>query len=725
MILGLLLPGSLFAQDLTVSEQTELEKVAPSSTIRFQAGDSPALRTAKATKCIPNAQQLAWQQLEYTCFIHFGPNTFTGVEWGNGQEDPAVFNPTQVDTDQWCQVAKDAGMKMMLITVKHHDGYCTWQTRYNDQFSVKRSPWKNGQGDVLGQLSKSCAKYGLKLGVYVSPADLFQIESKDGLYGNLSKPQKSVIPTDPASFRDAPANGRPTPAGQPTFTYHVDDYNRYMLNQLYEVLTEYGPVHEVWFDGAHPKRKGGQQYTYDHWYELIRTLAPQAMIAIKGPDVRWCGNERGRTRHSEWSPVALQGVPELWKHLDMTAQDLGSQGKLAGAGFVHWYPAEVNTSIRHGWFWRNERQHVRSADEIYDIYERAVGGNGLFLLNVPPNRDGRFAPRDVKALRTAGQRIRNTYGQPAAQVRAEGNVYHLDHSTTINRCVVMEPVATQGQRVESHALDAWVDGNWQEIAKATTIGYKRILRFPDVTTDRLRLRITGQRLTASIAQLSVHRDLPPIEAPTITRDQGGMVVIQATGDAVIRFTLDGSEPTAQSPVYEGSLALPRGGVVKAVAIDGNRVSWVATVRFEVSKAKWKIHEVSSQNEASDEGAHKAIDDDPRTHWHSKWTGGTEPLPHSITLDFGESLDLKGFSYLPRAEGLGGTLDEYRCEVSHAGQQWTLASEGRFDNIRNDPTRREIHFSETFSDVRYLRLTGVHSVEGKPHSSAAEIGVITQ
>jgi len=374
---------------------------------RSESGDAErdeARRLIELAACVkPHARQLAWQKMEFTCFIHFGVNTFNGVEWGSGKEDPAVFDPAAFDARQWARTARAAGMRMILLTAKHHDGFCLWPSRYT-QHSVAASRWRDGRGDVVAAVAEACRQEGLALGIYLSPADLYQIEHEDGLYGNGSAYAMRSIPRHipGREFKD-----------QRTFEFRVDDYNEYFMNQLFELLTEYGPVQEVWFDGAHPKRKGGQQYTHSQWYEMIRALAPDAVIAIKGPDVRWCGNEAGSTRPAEWSVVPIGGSPDEWHWPDMQAQDLGSLERirevLGAGGHLHWYPAEVNTSIREGWFWRDEQQRVRGVEEILDIWYRAVGGNGLFLLNVPPDRDGLFAQRDVEVLREVGDILRKTF----------------------------------------------------------------------------------------------------------------------------------------------------------------------------------------------------------------------------------------------------------------------------------------------------------------------------
>jgi len=493
------------------------------------SADAETVRQAVAVK--PHARQIAWHEDEFIAFVHFGVNTFTGREWGTGKENPQIFHPTNLDTDQWCRAMNAAGMKKVILTVKHHDGFCLWQTRYT-RHNVASSRWRDGKGDVLRDLSASCRKFGLKLGVYLSPADLYQIESPNGLYGNLSQYTERTIPR--------PVPGRPFKDPH-TFTYRVDDYNEYFLNQLFELLTEYGPVDEVWFDGAHPKRKGGQRYTYAHWYDLIRTLAPQAVIFGKGPDVRWCGNEGGGTRAAEWSVVPIAKPVNEFDWPDMTGRDLGSLGKLkaalAGGGYLHYYPAETNTSIRRGWFWRDEQQHVKPPSEILDIWYRSVGGNSVFLLNVPPNREGLFPQRDVKVLEEVGQIIKSTFSVNLAQhataeaphVQGEGFeagkaidgdtttcwmppegttqaelIVTLPKPQTFNRVVFQEHIQGYSQRIARFAVDARVDGRWTQIAEGQTVGYKRICRTPLVTADKVRLRFLDCRMSPTISNFGLY-----------------------------------------------------------------------------------------------------------------------------------------------------------------------------------------------------------------------------
>lgn len=562
------------------------------STIAIELTDTNETILKKATHVIPTPNQFEALKTEYMAFIHFGPNTFSKREWGNGKENPEIFNLQNLDTDQWCKTMKSAGMKMVVFTAKHHDGFVLFQSRYT-KHGVMSSPFKNGKGDVLKELSESCEKYGLKLGIYLSPADLYQIENKEGLYGNLSKYSERVIPKA--------VEGRPF-KDKRTFKFMVDDYNEYYLNQLFELLTEYGPIHEVWLDGAHPKRKGGQKYNYLAWKELISELAPEAVVFGK-QDVRWCGNEAGITRETEWNVIPYQEDPRgMNSFVDLTNIDLGSREKLYQGKFLHYQQGEVDTSIREGWFYRNDdEQKVRNADDIFDIYERSVGGNATLIMNIPPNREGRFSPRDVEALIESGRRIKSTYTEnlleggtgPIEILDENENSFLLIDGTKevvittkkpilTNRFVIQEAITTHSERIEKHALDAWLGDEWKEIASATNIGYKKILRFPEIETNKFRIRVLKSRNIPAISGVKAHyyQPIPPeiaIEIDSIGRvtiapkkhefkwkPHGENTILNINGDIEIRYTIDGTTPDKNSKRYTAPFSL-KTGVVKATA----------------------------------------------------------------------------------------------------------------------------------------------------------------
>lgn len=707
--------------------------ITPQNTIKIERGESKESIIYKAAHVVPTANQLDALRNEFIAFIHFGPNTFTRMEWGNGMEDPAVFDLKTVDTDQWCRSMKDAGMKMVILTVKHHDGFVLWQSRYTDH-GIMSTGFQNGKGDILRELSKSCKKYGLKLGVYLSPADLFQIENPDGLYGNLSKYTKRTIPLE--------VPGRPF-KNKTKFEFVVDDYNEYFLNQLFEILTEYGEIHEVWFDGAHPKRKGGQTYNYAAWRELIHTLAPKAVIFGR-EDIRWCGNEAGGTRDTEINVVAYEVNPDTASVFhDMTAEDLGSREIIYNANYLHYQPAETNTSIREGWFYRDDtNQKVRSADDVFDIYERSVGGNSIFLLNIPPNREGEFSSRDIEVLKDVGSRIRETYdvnlleGAKGPVELLDGNqdtylllengvdefVIILNGEKTINRIMLQEAIATHSERVEKHAVDAWVDNEWREIAVASNIGYKRILRFPEVTTSKIRVRVLESRLTPAISHISAHyyKTRPP--QLDFSRDKDGVVTIAPmqtvfnwnpigenaadnlnTGYEVY-YTLDGSEPTLNSAKYESPLKVEY-KTLKAASYINNARGAVRSEDFGVVKRDWALIGVSSQ--VNNRPALNAFDAVKRTYWQSE-ESTENPF---ISLDLGEKYLLKAFTYTPQTFHSNGMMASGEIQISENGATWDTVEKFEFGNLINDPTPRT-HYFEKPVTTRYIRLlvTGIAGVE---------------
>ncbi len=457
---------------------------------------------AMAANVVPTKRQYEWQKMEFTAFVHFGMNTFTGKEWGTGKENPQLFNPTGFDAKQWIKVIKSANMKMAMLTAKHHDGFCLWQTKTTEH-SVKNSPWKNGEGDVLRELVEAAREENIKVGVYLSPADLHELERENGTYGNGSPRRLQKIPSNPDLQRRADT----------IFSYVLDDYEALFMNQLYEVLTQYGEIAEVWFDGANPKPGTGQTYTTSAWYDMIRHLQPNAVIAIKGPDVRWVGNEAGKSRKNEWSVLSFSCKPIDCDWADATAEDLGSREQLKNAKYLYWYPAETDTPIRSGWFYRDEQQYVRTVEELLDIWYRSVGNNSVLLLNLSPDRRGKIPDKDADRMEKLGKILKQSfekniigdakitvYGTVKGQIVETMNSKNLmqrknvekgikdseiriifDSIQSFNRFVLQEDIRNYGQRIEEFCLRVRKNKVWKEIYRGGTVGYKKNSTFSHAT----------------------------------------------------------------------------------------------------------------------------------------------------------------------------------------------------------------------------------------------------
>ncbi|MFB6857112.1 alpha-L-fucosidase [Streptomyces sp. NPDC056341] len=480
----------------------------PHYRIPISATDSPEELVAKASRVRPTKRQIAWQSLEKTAFLHFGVNTFTGLEWGTGDEDPNVFQPTGLDTDQWARALRDGGFKLAILTVKHHDGFVLYPSRYT-KHSVASSSWRSGKGDVLRSFADSMRKYGIKVGVYISPAD--ENQYLDGVYANGSKRSARTIPT----LVDGDDRAGDDPR---TFTLDATDYGAHMLNQLYEVLTEYGPVDEVWFDGAQGRIPPDKVETYDwdSWYAVIRALAPGATMAVRGPDVRWVGNEGGLAREDEWSvvPVKDSGNGSVDYALRYDAPDQGSRDALAQsrsvAQYLQWWPAECDVSIRPGWFY-HAAQQPKSVDQLADIWFRSVGRNSVLLLNIPPDTDGLLPAADVARLREFRERIDRELPEDLAdggRVRDDGagtRTVDLRTAREVDRIRLAEDIR-HGQQVEQFVVEAKSGGAWTEVARAGTIGASRVLVLPaPVTAREWRLRITQTRTGPHIARFGLYR----------------------------------------------------------------------------------------------------------------------------------------------------------------------------------------------------------------------------
>ena len=593
--------------------------------VEFPAEATIEQKIDMASRLVPTAQQLEWQQMEFTAFLHFGMNTFTGNEWGHGTDSPALFNPSELDCEQWVKALKDGGFKMALITAKHHDGFCLWQTE-TTEYSVKNSPWKDGKGDVVRELRDACEKYGMKFGVYLSPWD-----------------------RNAPSYGDSPA------------------YNKFFIAQLTELLSNYGEVHEVWFDGACAEGPNGKKQEYD-WTAIlakIRELQPKAVTAIMGDDVRWVGNEGGLGRETEWSATVIP--PGSYTHkkaakealgLEEMSKDLGSRELVAKAQEVYWYPSEVDVSIRPGWFYHAEQDgQVRSLANLVNIYYRSVGCNSVLLLNIPPDRRGLIHEIDVQRIKELSEYINKTFAtnyvekgnqEWAAQV-GESKEYDVKSGAMVNTFLIQEDI-TKGQRVEDFLVEVYSNGAWQYATEGTTIGYKRLLRFSDCQPEKVRVTIRGSRATANISNVGLYYAEP-------LQDKNARV----------------------------------------------RLS-------DVNTAEWK---------AVGADAAQAFDGNTATAWT---TDGLSAL----VVDMGKEENVAGFCYAPiAAEDLSGTIYKYNFYVSTDGQNWTKCNtNGEFSNIMHNPVPYFVRFGKTYQ-ARYFKLEPISEIKSAQKTTIGEIGILVK
>ncbi|MBN2651370.1 MAG: alpha-L-fucosidase [Spirochaetales bacterium] len=503
-----------------VSFSCMVEETAPPIDDRnYSSEELDILKSAGHIK--PSSRQLEWQKDELTAFFHFGINTFTGREWGNGEEDPNLFQPSNLDTDQWIKTIKDAGFKLAILTAKHHDGFCLWQSDYTDH-DLGSTSWMDGKGDVLRDFVDSCRKYGIRVGVYISPWDRNQS------------------------------------------SYGSDEYNTYFKNQLTEVLENYGPFDEVWFDGACGEGPNGKKQIYDWegYYRIIREFEQRynknCVIAVSGPDVRWVGNESGLSRFNEWSVLPVHTLSqddvqqqfegyhfeditdEERESLDLknisrgdgTVKDLGSRSQIIssvkGGMDLTWYPAEADVSIRPGWFYHSSQDSkVKSLSHLLHIYYYSVGRNSNLLLNFPPDKRGLVHENDASRIKEFGDVIRSTFkknlaeeasirlvsGLAVSQEFSEKNIIDGDLLTffraasdcytpsfelsfespvTFNRVMLQENIA-EGQRIERCEIEFFENGSWVNATTFGSVGYKRILKTKKITTDRVRIKIIQSR----------------------------------------------------------------------------------------------------------------------------------------------------------------------------------------------------------------------------------------
>ena len=414
------------------------------------------------TSIVPNRRQLIIQDMKYYAFVHYGINTFTNREWGDGKESESIFNPKKQNTDQWCEAIAAAGMKGVILTCKHHDGFCLWPTKTTEH-SIKNSPYKNGKGDVVREVSESCKKYGLKFGVYLSPWD-----------------------------RNAECYGTPA-------------YNDFYIAQLTELLTNYGDIFMLWMDGACGAASDGkpvQKYDFERIWNTAVELQPDIVLSDCAPDVRWIGNESGKTRESEWNVVpkfefgeqnfqASDDMKDFQKRCkDVMLPDMGSREFLANFDEFIWYPAEVDVSIRLGWFYHPLQIFtLKSLNHLMKIYYNSAGNNALMLLNIPPNKNGLLAKSDVRRLRQMGKWLKKEDELLISDVKTEksedGFEINLKFPKQSVDRVRLSEDTTKSQRVERFSI--YADG--KKLFGGTIIGFSKIAVFEPTVTDNLTIKI--------------------------------------------------------------------------------------------------------------------------------------------------------------------------------------------------------------------------------------------
>jgi alpha-L-fucosidase len=662
---------------------------------------------------VPNEDQMRWQEMEYYAFVHFSLNTYTDQSWGYGNEDVKLFNPEKLDCRQWARICKQAGMKGIIITAKHHSGFCLWPSKYTG-YSVRNAPWKNGKGDVVREMADACKEYGLKLGIYLSPWD-----------------------------RNHPDYGKP-------------EYITYFRHQLTELLTNYGPIFEIWFDGAN----GGTGYygganenrkidrtTYYDWsntYQLIRKLQPNIVIWNDGgdrADLRWVGTEAGFVGETNWSLLNAKGeVPFNMLHYGVENGD-------------SWVPAEVNTSIRPEWFYHpGEDVKVKTVPQLMDTYYHSIGRNGTLLLNFPIMPNGLIHPNDEKAALGFAKAVKDAFAvnlvtrSKATASNVRGNAKQFDAAnaidnsketywttddavtktsliidfgkpTTFNRFLAQEYIRL-GQRVKSFTVEALINGSWKEITKGTTIGYKRILRFPTVKATQIRVNITDSKACPVISNIGIYNAPQLLASPSIIRNQSGEIkIIPVDEESVVYYTLDKSPPTSKSVKYNGPFQVDGKVEVRAIAFDAatRKSSPESREQFDLPRKNWKIIGIE------DEKAYAVLDGNSGTAWHQP---KSSKLPSDLVIDLGEELDITGFRYYPDQSLWGpGIITNYQFYVSNNNKDWNLVDEGEFSNIKNNPLWQTRKFPVV--NARYIKLRALKNTEDNNNIGYAEVNVITK
>lgn len=674
---------------------------------------------------LPSKGQLQWHEMEMYCLIHFGANTYLDHEWGYGDEDPKLVNPTQFDAKQIVGAAKAGGFKGIIVVAKHHDGLCLWPTKTTDH-NISQSLWRNGKGDMIKEYQLACKALGLKLGVYCSPWDRNN--------ANYGKPE----------------------------------YLEIYRNQLKELYANYGPLFTSWHDGAN----GGDGYyggarevrnidrtTYYDWentWAITRKMQPNAVLfGDVGPDTRWVGNEMGHAGETCWATYTPVAPEEGRKPANgYVKSELGTEGTRNGK---YWIPAECDVPLRPGWFYHaTQDPQVKTSAELLDLYFQSVGRGAALDLGLSPDKRGLLADPDVASLKRFGDLLKQIFavnlakgaGLKASNVRGNSLIKYgpqflldkdrysywatddqvtkpeliltLSGQKTFNIIQLRENIKL-GQRIEGMAIDIMdAKGAWKEVAKATSIGSNRLIRLNNnVTTKKVRVRITGSPVCIALSDFGLFKEPEHLRAPEIVRAKSGIVTItSAYRKSPVHYTLDGSEPVLSSPVYTKPFLFAKGGTLKARNLSAGLWGDIETKIFGIGKMDWKVLGTSDASHPE-----YAIDENEKTNWNTLSPELLKDLPYEVAIDLGKEELIKAFTYLPRQDHIDeGLIGQYLVSISDDGVNWREARRGDFHNIEANPVQ-QLMILEKPVKARYFKFSALKINNGKG-ISVAELGVVT-